>query len=247
MGNSEKIIESRFVNRDNECAYLEREYLKKKAGFLVLYGRRRVGKTALIQEFIKGKKAIYFMADKQVEKDMTGRLQQTMARALKDTLMEKLNFNSWEDLFEYWIEREDFSKKIVVVLDEFQYLAKVNPAFPSILQRLWDEKIKKRNIFLILCGSLINMMYATTLRYDSPLYGRRTCQMKLDPVTFDNYEKFIPDMDPVKRLEFYSITGGVPKYIETLSPKRSLRENISRNILSKNSYLYNESRFILNQ
>ena len=247
MGNSEKVIESRFVNRHDEQAYLEREYLKKKAGFLVLYGRRRVGKTTLIQEFVKGKKAVYFMADKQVEKDLIGRLQQIMARSLKDTLMEKLNFNSWEDLFEYWLEREEFSKKIVVVFDEFQYLAKVNHAFPSILQRLWDEKIKKRNIFLILCGSLINMMYATTLSYDSPLYGRRTGQMKLDPVTFDNYEKFIPDMDPVKRLEFYSITGGVPKYIETLSPKRSLRENISRNILSKNSYLYNEPRFILNE
>lgn len=95
----------------------------------------------MIEEFIKGKMALYFMADKQVEKDLIIRLQQTMARSLKDPLMERLNFNSWEDLFEYWLERENFSKKVVLVFDEFQYLAKVNPAFPSILQRLWKKQL----------------------------------------------------------------------------------------------------------
>lgn len=236
-----------FIGRDREMAYLEGEMHTKGAKFIVLYGRRRVGKTTLIEEFIKGKKSVYFMADNQLERDLQKRLQQTMARSIKDSMMERIDFTSWDDIFEYWLTREDFSKKVVLVLDEFQYLAKINPAFPSILQRLWDKKLKDKNLFLILCGSLINMMYTTTLSYNSPLYGRRTGQMKLNPITFDDYANFLPEINPVKRLEFYAVTGGVPKYIETLSPDKTLWDNISANILSKNSYLYNEPRFILNE
>ena len=239
--------DSRFINREKETAYLDDEFSKKDAGLMVLYGRRRVGKTSLIEEFTKGKKTIYFMADKQVERDLQKRLQQAMARSLRDSLMERVDFASWDDLFDYWLEREDFSRKVVLVLDEFQYIAKVNPAFPSILQRLWDQKLKERNIFLILCGSLINMMYATTLSYESPLYGRRTGQIKLDPIPFEHYAGFFPEMSPLKRLEFYAVTGGVPKYIESIMPEKSIFENIRLNIISKNSYLYIEPRFILNE
>ena len=238
---------TRFINRKNDLTYLEDEYKKKESGFMVVYGRRRVGKTTLIEEFIRNKKNVYFMADKQVEKELISRLSMAMAKSIKDTLMPGLTFNSWEDLFSYWLEKEKFDKKVVFVIDEFQYLAKVNPAFPSIVQRLWDEKLKKKNIFLILCGSLINMMYSTALSYESPLYGRRTGQMKLEPVAFTDFAKFLPAMSSEKRLEYFSITGGVPKYIETFSPLKSLRENIRENILSKNSYLYNEPRFILNE
>ncbi|MBI5197038.1 MAG: ATP-binding protein [Nitrospirae bacterium] len=239
--------ETKFIDRVKEIASLEEEYRKKGAGLLVLYGRRRVGKTTLIEEFIKGKKVIYFMADKQVERDLQRRLQLSMARSLKDPLMEKIDFASWDDLFEYWLSREPFSKKIVLVLDEFQYLAKVNPAFPSILQRVWDQKLKDRNIFLILCGSLINMMYASTLSYESPLYGRRTGQIKLDPLSFGDCAGFFPKLPPLKRLEFYTVTGGTPRYIETLSPDKTVWENIRRGILSKRSYLYGEPKFILNE
>ncbi len=236
-----------FIDRENDLAWLENEYHKKGAGFIVIYGRRRVGKTTLIEEFIRDKKAIYFMADKQVEKELINRFNQAMSRSIDDPLMSDLTFNSWETLFEYWLGKEKFQTKIVVVIDEFQYLAKVNPAFPSILQRIWDERLKKKNIFLILCGSLVNMMYSTTLSYKSPLYGRRTGQMKLEPVTFHDYMKFLPKVPSEKRLEYYAITGGIPKYIETLSPVKNLLDNIHENILSKNSYLYDEPRYILNE
>lgn len=236
-----------FINREGDLAWLETEYAKKWSGFIVLYGRRRVGKTTLIEQFIRDKKAIYFMADKQVEKELISRLNQAMARSINDPLMADLTFNSWETLFEYWLQKEKFQTKIVVVIDEFQYLTKVNPAFPSVLQRLWDERLKKKNIFLILCGSLINMMYSTTLSYQSPLYGRRTGQMKLESITFHDYMKFLPKVSSEKRLEYYAVTGGIPKYIETLSPVKNLLENINENILSKNSYLYDEPRYILNE
>lgn len=241
------LLSSGFVDRHAELKYLKDEFNKKSAGFIVLYGRRRVGKTALIEELIKGKKAVYFMADKQVERDLQKRLQILFSESIKDPLMERLDFASWDDLFEYWLKKEDFSKKIILVIDEFQYLAKVNPAFPSILQRLWDQKLKKKNIFLILCGSLINMMYATTLSYDSPLYGRRTGQIKLDPIPFEDYRQFFRDMDALKRLEFYAVTGGVPKYVETFLTDKDLWKNIASRIASKKSYLYNEPRFILNE
>jgi AAA+ ATPase superfamily predicted ATPase len=238
---------NRFIDREREFAYLEDEYSKEGAGLIVLYGRRRVGKTTLIEEFIGGKSAIYFMADRQVERELLRRLQQTMSRSLRDPLMERIDFASWDDLFDYWLAREDFSKKVVLVLDEFQYLAWLNPAFPSILQRLWDQKLKEKNLFLILCGSLINMIYTTTLSYESPLYGRRTGQMKLDPVSFKDYASFLPRLDPIKRLEFYAVTGGVPKYMESMSQDRSILENIREGILSKKSYLYIEPRFILSE
>lgn len=205
----------KFINREKDLAWLRDEYLKKEPGFIVLYGRRRVGKTTLIEEFIRDKKAVYFMADKQVEIELISRLTLSMARSVNDPLMSNLTFNSWEDLFDYWLEKESFKTKVVLVIDEFQYLAKVNPAFPSIMQRLWDEKLKKRNIFLILCGSLINMMYTSTLSYQSPLYGRRTGQMKLEPVTFHDYLKSLPSVTPEKGLDFFAVTGGIPKYIGT--------------------------------
>jgi AAA+ ATPase superfamily predicted ATPase len=136
-----------FIDRENDLAWLENEYHKKGAGFIVIYGRRRVGKTTLIEEFIRDKKAIYFMADKQVEKELINRFNQAMSRSIDDPLMSDLTFNSWETLFEYWLGKEKFQTKIVVVIDEFQYLAKVNPAFPSILQRIWDERLKRKIYF----------------------------------------------------------------------------------------------------
>jgi len=236
-----------FFDRIKELAALNREYQQRHANFLVLYGRRRVGKTRLLKEFIQDKPHIYFLVDKQLEIDLRRRFQQSIGYFLKDEVLGKIEFNDWDGLFRYWLDRTDFSKKVVLVIDEFQYLVKVNPAFPSILQRWWDEEFQTKNVFLILCGSLMNMMYSSTLSYQSPLYGRRTGQIRLEPISFPDFQEFFPDLTFQQLVEFYSVIGGVPKYMEFVNLQHSIFENIRTIILDRNAYLYHEPRFILSE
>jgi len=238
---------SLFIDRTPELSTLKSEYDKKGAGLIVIYGRRRVGKTTLIREFLKNKPHIYFLADKQFETELIGRLRNSISEYLKDPNLAEIEFKTWDSLFDYWIKHADFSNKVVFVIDEFQYLASVNNAFPTIFQRVWDEKLKERNILVILCGSLINMMYSTTLSYNSPLYGRRTGQMKLDPVSFKYFHNFFPHVSDEKLIELYSVIGGIPKYIEIFNPQKNVFENIKEHILEKKGYLYAEPRFILSE
>jgi len=236
-----------FVNREKELEYLRQAYKRPDADLLVLYGRRRVGKTRLIKEFIQEKPHIYFLCDRTLEIELQRRMQSAIGLSLRDPLLEGMEFRDWEALFRYWLDRADFSQKIILIIDEFQYLARANPAFPSILQRLWDEHLKSYNLFLILCGSLIRMMYTSTLSYESPLYGRRTGQMRLEPLSFLDVRTFLPHLCFQELMAFYSVTGGVPRYIEILDPEKDIFENIERFILDKNQYLYAEPRFILNE
>ena len=238
---------SLFIDRTPELSTLKSEYDKKGAGLIVIYGRRRVGKTTLIREFLKNKPHIYFLADKQIETELIGRLRNSISEYLKDPNLAEIDFKTWDSLFDYWIRHADFSNKVVFVIDEFQYLASVNNAFPTIFQRVWDEKLKERNILVILCGSLINMMYSTTLSYNSPLYGRRTGQIKLDPVSFKYFHNFFPHVSDEKLIELYSVIGGIPKYIEIFNPQKNVFENIKEHILEKRGYLYAEPRFILSE
>ncbi|MFA5528945.1 MAG: ATP-binding protein, partial [Peptostreptococcales bacterium] len=134
--------------------------------------------------------------------------------------------------------------KKVVVIDEFPYLVKTNPAFPSILQNAWDEIMKDNNVMLILCGSLIGMMQKHALSYESPLYGRRTAQIRLLPLTFPNvYSAQRASFE--KAVEQYAVTGGVPKYLEFFQSDEDLLKQIKAVVLSKNGFLYEEPNFLL--
>ncbi len=236
-----------FIDRATELSILKSEYDRKGAGLIVIYGRRRAGKTTLIREFLKNKTHLYFLADKQIESELIGRLRNSISEYLKDPHLSEIEFKTWDSIFDYWIRHADFPQKVVFVIDEFQYLASVNSAFPTIFQRVWDEKLKERNVLVILCGSLINMMYSTTLSYNSPLYGRRTGQIKLDPVSFKCFHKFFPHISDERLIELYSVIGGIPKYIEIFDPKKNVFDNIKEHILEKKGYLYAEPRFILSE
>ena len=237
----------KFIDRNSELHYLNKAYQGQHSNFVVIYGRRRVGKTRLIKEFIQDKPHIYFLCDKELEVNLLKRMQRSIASFLNDDMLEKIEFHDWESLFEYFLNHADLSQKTVLIIDEFPYLVKANSAFPSILQRLWDELLAPQNIFLILCGSMVHMMYNTTLSYDSPLYGRRTGQMRLEPISFLDFREFFPNLTFPELVEFYSVVGGVPKYIETIVPDKTIFENIENSILNKNEYLYQEPRFILGE
>ncbi|MBM3236637.1 ATP-binding protein [Candidatus Poribacteria bacterium] len=236
-----------FIDRINELSYLESEYSKPHANLIVIYGRRRVGKTTLIQEFVRNKPKLYFLADQQLESEQIKRFQEALGHLLLDPLLEQIELPTWDACFQYLLRSWSSERKLVLVLDEFQYLAKINQAFPSILQRLWDEHLKNQNICLILCGSLVSMMYQTTLSYQSPLYGRRSGQIKLQPLSFVDYRHFFPTLSFEECVEFYSVTGGVPKYIEVFDANADLFTKIAQQILNKNSLLYYEPRLLLNE
>lgn len=234
----------KFVDRIKELEFLNNEYNKSNSSLVILYGRRRIGKTALIKEFGKNKDMIYFLSTEESERQNLKEFKDLVANNLKNDLIKEANIESWETIFKV-ITSESKNKKVVVI-DEFQYLGKSNSAIPSIFQKIWDEYLKDKNIMLILCGSLINMMETQTLSYNSPLYGRRTGQIKLKQIPFKNYKEFFEkEIDEKRLIEKYAVTGGVPKYIESFNTNKNIYEEIQENILNKQSYLYEEPMFLL--
>ena len=233
-----------FIGRTSELATLNAE-LKRGSGFVVIYGRRRVGKTTLIKEFIKDKRAFYFLATTESEAQSMKRFAGVLSRATKNPMLSKVTFTDWLDLFQVVADDHPDEKKVLVI-DEFPYLVKTNPDFPSILQNAWDEVLKDHNVMLILCGSLISMMKKHALAYDSPLYGRRTAQIRLMPLQFTDVYA-VQNLSFEQAVEQYAITGGVPKYMEFFQSDEPLVEQIRRVVLSKNGFLYEEPDFLLNE
>lgn len=232
----------KFVGRQSELEKLEAEY-QRDSSFVVIYGRRRVGKTTLIKEFLKDKTAFYFLATEELESQSMKRLGGVVARVTGNSLLQKAAFTDWLDWFRAIAGYRPEEKKILVI-DEFPYLVKANPAFPSVLQNGWDEILKDSGIMLIVCGSLISMMRRYALSYDSPLYGRRTAQMRLFPLRFTEvYET--QDLCFEEAVKQYAITGGIPKYLEFFEDGRSLTEQLKETVLSKNGFLYEEPYFLL--
>ena len=236
----------RFVDREQEMATLQSEYDRDGSALVVLYGRRRVGKTTLISEFIKNKKALFFLASEESESQNRLAFQEKAADFLNSDLLKNVEVKSWDVLFRAIIDTH-FDSKPVIVLDEFQYLGKSNPAFPSVFQRIWEEILKDRQVMVILCGSLISMMQSQTLAYDRPLYGRRTSQIRLMQIPFAYYHQFFPDKSRKELIEMYAVTGGVPKYIELFSQSKDIYSAIEKCVLNRSGYLYDEPHFLLQQ
>lgn len=166
-----------------------------------------------------------------------------IARATGNTMLTRVAFSDWMDLFQEVVKYQPNEKKVLVI-DEFPYVVKTNPAFPSILQNAWDEVLRDGNVMLILCGSLIGMMQKYALSYDSPLYGRQSAQIRLQPLSF-------PEVYAHQQLSFeaaveqFGVTGGVPKYLEFFQANASLVDQIFQVVLSKNGFLYEEPNFLL--
>lgn len=234
----------KFIGRIDELAALEREY-KRESGFVVIYGRRRVGKTTLIKQFIKDKKALYFLTSQESSKQNMGSLTAKIARFTGKAYLENARLENWEQVFRMFAEYEPEQKKILII-DEFQYLVKADPAFPSIFQNAWDEILKDHNVMVILCGSHISMMTSSVLSHSSPLYGRRTAQIRLRPLRFTEFSMAFENVSFEERVKIYSVTGGVPKYIEFFDNDETLEKNIVENVLDRSGFLSEEPSFLLN-
>ena len=235
-----------FVDREQEMETLQNEYEREGSALVVLYGRRRVGKSTLISEFIKGKKALFFLASEESEAQNRNAFKEKAAEFIDSDLLRSADIKSWDVLFKAIMDTP-FDSKPVIVLDEFQYLGKANSAFPSVFQRIWEEILKDKSVMVILCGSLISMMESQTLAYGSPLYGRRTAQIRLKQIPFGYYHEFFPGKNRRELIERYAITGGVPKYIELFSEQKDIYSAIEKCVLNRSGYLYDEPHFLLQQ
>lgn len=229
-----------FIDREQELKFLNSEYTRKGSSLVILYGRRRNGKTTLINEFTKGKKALYFLATEENENNNLENFKNRIFETYKIDI--KPEIKSFDDAFKFLIK---IDKKPLIIIDEFQYLTMSNSAFASIFQKIWDLYLQKTNAKVILCGSYIRMMEEQTLNYTSPLYGRRTGQIKLKQIKFKDYNKFYKNYDLKKLVEYYAVTGGVPRYIELFNKEKDIYKAIENNILYRNSFLYEEPEFLL--
>ncbi|MDI6737822.1 MAG: ATP-binding protein [Nanoarchaeota archaeon] len=236
-------MQPNFINRKEELDFLSGKWKESGPQMIVIYGRRRVGKTALIARFCNEKPHIFFLANKRGTKANAARLAESSAASFSDI---KPAANDFDEVFRYIAKRAG-KKRFAVVIDEFSYLIEQDSAIPSVFQLIADEILKETNIMLILCGSSISMMEEGALSYKSPLYGRRTGQWKVSPLHIRDAAKFFPGISTERFVELYSIAGNIPAYLIKLNRKKSPMENIKANILTKGEFLYDEGENVLRQ
>lgn len=235
-----------FIGRERELQFLNDAYASNKAQFILLYGRRRVGKTELLNAFCKDKPNIFYTCKEYTDK---AQLQSFTDKVHTYNISEFAYvdcFSDWEKAFSSVLHIKSAGKKLLII-DEFPYACKANESIPSILQVLWDEKLRYENIMIVLCGSAMSFIEKELLAEKNPLYGRTTGNYKLNPLPFTDAIKFFPNYSAEDKLLAYSILGGIPHYLNQFDNTLSLEENIKRHILSKGCALYNEIEFLLKQ
>jgi AAA+ ATPase superfamily predicted ATPase len=233
------------VGRERELNKLNELYHTDGFQLPVIYGRRRVGKTALINEFIKDKEAIYFTG---IESNARQNLENLSRSILSyaDAALENTSFQSFQAAFEYVFKLAE-TKRLILVIDEYPYVAGAPKSLASTLQALIDKNKDTSRLFLILCGSSMSFMENHVLAYKAPLYGRRTAQMKILPFDFFESRKFFRGFSAADMAAVYDAVGGTPQYLLCIDDKLSLEENIKRCFLDPSSPLFEEPNNLLKQ
>jgi len=234
--------------RMHELRSLEELYARDEFTFAVIYGRRRVGKTSLIEEFIDrgNKRAVMFMAVESTDHENLENFSQSIYSMINPDLRSYGIFPTWNSAFEF-ITEESKKEKLVIVIDEYPFLAKARPSISSELQRCIDTMFLDTNIMLILCGSSMSFMENQVLGYQSPLYGRRTAQYKIEPFDYYDSAEFFGDASFEDKLLGYAVTGGVPLYLKIISKKDTVAEGIEDAFFSKSGFLREEPYNLLKQ
>lgn len=231
-----------FVDRENELKVLNERASSGNAEFIVIYGRRRVGKSELIDKFIEGRNGMRLLAREETKLLQLRTFSEKLSAFFHDDVLAKSPLSNWDAFFEYLAQKSD--KRLVVAIDEFPYLVKEDPSLPSILQDYWDSKLRKTGILLILCGSSIGMM-EKLLGYKSPLYGRRTGQLLIRPFSFAKSLEYESDMQ--KAVEMFSVFGGTPAYLNEFDKRKTALENVSEKILKEDSFIYRDVEFVIRE
>lgn len=234
-----------FIGRDRELSTLDKLYASGKFEFAVIYGRRRVGKTALISRFIDGKKAIYFMGVESNSRQNLENLSKSIIEFSSDIEAET-SFHSFQAALEY-VFRLAEKERIILAIDEYPYVARSEKSLASTLQLLIDKYRNNSKLMLILCGSSMSYMEDEVLAYKAPLYGRRTAQMKIQPFDFEETCRCFTHLSNADKALIYGIVGGTPQYLLQISDSMSVGDNIKNTFLNPMSFLYEEPVNLLKQ
>jgi hypothetical protein len=236
-----------FVARERELNILQSEWESSDAKMLILYGRRRIGKTRLIAQWIEtaSPRALYWVAEPTSSKDQLKAFSQALFNFESgSTAPEDFSYSTWAQAFEQ-AARVAKHERFALVLDEFTYLMALEQGIAGVLQNAWDRHLKNSNIFLIISGSHLGMMERGVLAYQAPLYGRATSRLHLQPLPFKATKGFFPRYRPDERVALYAIFGGVPAYWEQFDPHTSLDKNIKEKLLGDSNLMQDEPRLLL--
>lgn len=244
------MYQQKFVNRKEELDFLNERQKTDLSEFIVLYGRRRVGKTELLLKFLENKKGIFFLASTEGDRQNIKDFSRVAGRFIGDENLGALEFDGWQGFFEILFKHKAFDamlkkQKIIIMIDEFPFLIQSNKDIPSIFHKIWELIMKKENVMLILSGSAVSVMESEVLDRKSPLYGRRTGQWQLQPLFFSHLKEFLPYSIEELAMTWYVI-GGVPAYLLRFDQNLSFWDNIKNAILKKGAYLYMEAEVLLN-
>ena len=234
-----------FIGREHELASLNKLYASDKFEFAVIYGRRRVGKTALINQFIKDKKAIYFMG---VESNAKQNLENFGKNIMEFGIgiQTEAVFLSFQAALEYVFQLAE-KERLILAIDEYPYVARSSKSLASTLQLLIDKYKDNSKLMLILCGSSMSYMEDHVLAYKAPLYGRRTAQMKILPFDFADACRYFKNFSPEDKALIYGIVGGTPQYLLQMDDRLSVEDNIKNTFLNPTSSLFEEPENLLKQ
>ena len=233
-----------FIGRERELAVLEELADSGRAELFVLYGRRRVGKTELLQHLCQRSRSVYFLAAQVRDKDNLATFKAALQEGLGDSLIENVEFADWSAALGYAAERAG-DERLIIVLDEFPYLCEANKGLPSLLQRFWDQRGKSSSLMIVLCGSQVSFMEREVLAERSPLFGRRTGQRRLEPLRPSEALSFFPSWSVPDAVLAYGILGGMPAYLQRFEESASISENLMKEVLRPEGYLFDEVQFLL--
>lgn len=235
----------KFVGRERELSFLEGKFKSKSAELIVVYGRRRIGKTELLLRFGRDKGMLYFLGRLESREDTLRRFNNLLVGSFNDAALLNNPLRNWDNIFEYLAER--CGKRILLAIDEFPFIVDKFPEILSVLQDKWDNKLKDSKIMLVLSGSSIGMMEKYALDQKSPLYGRRTGQWKVEPLEARNLRDFFPEYSIEEIVRLYACIDAIPGYLAKFDPGKSVYDNLKEKIFSKGEFLYEEVEILLRE
>ena len=231
-----------FINRDEELSFLESEYARDSSSLVIIYGRRRVGKTELALKFRSGKPSVYYLSQRF---NLEQQVEDFLEKASLQLGIYQPKISKWDEALKFVAQQ--IKGKPVIIIDEVPYLIEGSNATMSSFQSAWDLHLKDANVMLILLGSSVGMMENEVLGYKSPLYGRRTGQIKVEPLKFAHAAQFFPQKNKEEIVRIYGCLGGVPAYLNKFDQDLSFIDNVNKNILQRATFLYDEAAFLLKE
>ncbi len=235
-----------FVNRELELRLLEELWRKNSAVMVIVYGRRRIGKTLLLKKFIEGKRGVYLLAEEVEERELMREFSERIAESLNIPVLKMNPIDSWRKLLRL-LSSISRGERTIVVIDEFQYAARSIRGLLSTLQAIWDEELSKTKIMLVLCGSIVSFVEDKVLSEKAPLYGRVTSILRIEELSPLHIPAFAPQWSSEDHVRLYTVFGGVPGYLSSINREENLWNNIKSLVLRKNAPYFDEAKKILRE